>query len=262
MNRILIATILLIPFVSTVYAQSVYDESTNQLSVPAIKVGNTVYTDVVITVGEVLSVAGSYIDASATYNLQAAYDLLISQPESRDFELTGESEGISVTGTGTVTSGSLMPGMFEGMSAQVRAIDSSFVLEVFGSETPFSSSSLSYYDSSNRFLGSDGEGYEVVDTYYDLPVAASSGDTGLIYQSTLYTDASKSTVEGKNTVTYTTTLDSDNTLTLTVISVLKDLSGETLQTITRRWRIFADNSVTRLGETLLDSSVFLTISYQ
>lgn len=69
-------------------------------------------------------------------------------------------------------------------------------------------------------------------------------------------------MEGRNTVTYTTALDSDNTLTLTVISVLRDLSGATLQTITRRLRVFADNSVVRLGETLLDSSVFLTITYQ
>ena len=173
-----------------------------------------------------------------------------------------ESEGFSVTGGGSVTTGELAAGTFEGSPAQVRTTNSEFILNVLGTEVPFSTNSLSYYDANNRFLGGDGEGYEVVDAYYDLPTEASSGDTGLIYQSTLYTDSSKAIVEGKNTVTYTTALDSDNTLTLTVISVTRDLSGETLQTITRRWRVFADTSVVRLGETLLDSSVFLTITYQ
>jgi len=262
MNRILIAAILLIPIVTPAYAQSVYNESTNQLSVPSIKVGNTVYTDVVITVGDVVSVGGSYVDASATYNLQAAYDLSITQPESREFDITGESEGVSVTGTGTVSTSALAAGTFEGMPAQVRTTDSSFVLELIGLSTPFSSTSFAYYDNNNRFLGGDGEGYEVVDAYFDLPTAASSGDTGLIYQSTLYTDSTKSIIEGTNTVTYTTTLDSNNTLTLTVISVTRNSAGETTQTITRRWRVFADNSVERLGETLLDESVFLTITYK
>lgn len=261
MMRSLFLAILISVQVLPAFGQSVYDESTNQLSLPSVKVGNTVYTDVVVTLNEVLSVGGSYVDASATYDLRAAYQRLVTGPESETFNLTGESEGITVTGSGTVNSGQLMAGVFEGMPAQVRTTNASFTLNALGAESTINSTSQAYYDSNNRFLGGDGEDYEVVEAYYELPVAASSGDTGLIYESTLYTDSSKTVVEGKNTVTYTTALDSGNTLSLTIISVTRNMSGETIRTITRRWRVFADNSVDRLGETLLDDTVFLTITY-
>lgn len=262
MKKILTLVSLLAFANSLAYSQSVYDEASGQLSVPSIKVGNTVYTDVVITVGEVLSVGGSYVDASAIYDLRAAYDGVITDTGSYAFQITGESQGITVTGSGSVTLGQLMAGTFEGSPAQVKGSDASFTLNAIGAESTINSSSQAYYDGNNRFLGSDGEDYEVVNAYYDLPTQVSSGDSGLIYESTLYTDSSKTTVEGINTVTYTTALDSDNTLALNVISVVRNPAGQTIRTITRRWRVFADNSVARLGETLLDETVFLTITYQ
>lgn len=109
-------------------AQSVYDESSNQLSLPSVRVGNTIYNDVVITVGELISVGGSYVDGNTTYNLRAAYERLITEAGTSSFGITGESEGFSVTGSGSVTTGALTSTTFEGMPARVRTTDSEFIL--------------------------------------------------------------------------------------------------------------------------------------
>ncbi len=262
MTRILMFLYLAGLFFTPAHAQSVYDASTNQLSLPSVQVGNTVFTDVVVTIDQVVSAGASYTDSQAGFNLLAAYDSQVRQSGQHQFTVSGEAAGVPVSGSGTVISGQLSSGFFEGKAAQIKTAVVAMTLNANGSAVPVNSSSIAYYDSNNRFLGSEGESYEVVDIYYDLPADAGSNDAGLIFQSTLYTNSSKLLIEGKKTATYSTTFESATTLILTVISVVRDSSGNIIQSNSQRIRIFANNTAQRLSDTGIESSTFLTINYQ
>ena len=58
MKKILLSTILTFALSSTAHSDT-YDPVTNRLSIPSITVDGVVYTDVVITVGEIISIGGS-----------------------------------------------------------------------------------------------------------------------------------------------------------------------------------------------------------
>jgi hypothetical protein len=59
---------------SNAYAIDAYNHVTNQLTIPAVVLGNTVYKDVVITVGPVLTVGGSNLDSKYPAKSSSLYD--------------------------------------------------------------------------------------------------------------------------------------------------------------------------------------------
>lgn len=255
-------TCFLIFGANSVFAQVVYNQTKNQLELPSVKVGDTIYTDVVITVGQVLTLGGSYPDPGlANFSLEAAYRQFIQVPETKAFDISGIVEGISMTGSGSVTAGRMTGTTFEGRSALSQTATFSLTLRGNGQSVPFSTSSTTYYDSNYRLLGSMGTTYEVVTSYYGFPSSATANDAGLLYQSTIYRDSSKRLIDGKRTVTYSTTFESPSTLVLTVIDIEKDNLGNTTLTSSARYRVASDNSVTRLGETANDSSSFLVMAF-
>ncbi|MFA6312658.1 MAG: hypothetical protein WC681_14345 [Sterolibacterium sp.] len=59
MNRMIVAGLISLFLSAPATATNVYDAATNRLTVDAITLGNTTYTNVVVTVGSVISVGGS-----------------------------------------------------------------------------------------------------------------------------------------------------------------------------------------------------------
>jgi len=59
---------------SNAYAIDAYNHVTNQLTIPAVVLGNTVYKDVVITVGPILTVGGSNLDSKYPAKSSSLYD--------------------------------------------------------------------------------------------------------------------------------------------------------------------------------------------
>ena len=59
---------------SNAYAIDAYNHVTNQLTIPSVVLGNTVYKDVVITVGPVLTVGGSNLDPKYPAKPSSLYD--------------------------------------------------------------------------------------------------------------------------------------------------------------------------------------------
>jgi len=249
-------------FITSAFAQNSYNGANNQLSLPSVKVGNTIYTDVVITVGQVLSVGSSYEDTGASFNLKQAYENSVLSSQAESFTISGEIEGANVSGTGTLTQGGFASTFFEGKSARSKTLNISMNLIFNGQSFPFITSSDSYYDLDNRPLGSDGDGYEVVTLFNNLPSQAGVNHAGLAYRSTIYKNSSKSVVEAYRTATYSTNFESAGTIILTLITIDRDQQGNVSFTSSTRYRVFSDNSVDRLGETAYDSTSFLTITYQ
>ena len=70
----------LVTFLSpAVYAADTYNHVNNQLTIPAVVLGDTIYRDVVITVGPILTVPAVMLGVSKssppTFNLLLKYDL-------------------------------------------------------------------------------------------------------------------------------------------------------------------------------------------
>ncbi len=60
-NKLFLA--LLVFLSPTAYATDTYNHLNNQLTIPAVVLGDTIYRDVVITVGPILTVGGSSLDS-------------------------------------------------------------------------------------------------------------------------------------------------------------------------------------------------------
>lgn len=242
-------------------ASDVYDAATNKLYIPSVQVGNTTYTDVVITVGELISAGGSSETASNAYNIKSIYEDLVKGSETNQFNLKGSVNGLNVTGSGVATNGNLVASSFQGSPALAKTSNITMTLRIDGQTIPSAASGQSYYDSNYNLLGQSGPEFEVVTSRNAYPTAAKVNDAGLLYESTVYTSSAKVSIIGTETTSYSITYDTENSIIFTLVSIRKNLAGFVIQTGTANLRVTKDNVITRIFETSNDSTTFLTISY-
>jgi len=166
-----------------------------------------------------------------------------------------------MTGTGTLTQGSVSSTTFERQAALVKTSTITATLSANGQSIPLGVTTVSYYDSNYNPLGLDGDEYEVVSSSNPIPVTARVNDTGIWYTSVRYSDSSKTRVLGTATVSYVLEPDTASTALLKIIVIEKDLSNSLSSTSTTTFRLTSSGTLSRISETVVEDSTSLTVTY-
>jgi hypothetical protein len=201
-------------------------------------------------------------DTNSKFNLSAIVTSYAQMTGAKNVSISGAVNGVSVTGSGTVTLGTLQPITFEGSSALAKTTSASLTISANGQSIPISNSSRSIFSTQFKPLGSIGEEYAVVTSYTEPPTAAKVNDTGTWMVSTRYSSSSKFSQRGTTTTTYSIIGESDSTAILTIIAVDRSTAGTFESSSSSKFRITTANSISPLSETYTDSSQTLTLTYQ
>lgn len=199
--------------------------------------------------------------STATFQLRTAYISALTDTRSLGFRITGSTSGVSMTGTGTLTQGSVSSTTFERQAALVKTSTITATLSANGQSIPLGVTTVSYYDSNYNPLGLDGDEYEVVSSSNPIPVTARVNDTGIWYTSVRYSDSSKTRVLGTATVSYVLEPDTASTALLKIIVIEKDLSNSLSSTSTTTFRLTSSGTLSRISETVVEDSTSLTVTY-
>ena len=210
--------------------------------------------------------SGSGSSASPTssteiFQLRAGYASYLASAGTKPFTLAGTASGISISGSGTSSAGNLSSTTFEGQSAQAQTTTTTGTLTANGQSTPLTATSTTYVDGNYNPLGFDGSQYEVVTSSISIPTTARVNDSAVWYQSTRYTDSSKTTVLGTTTASFVLEAETAFTALLKIIEVERNTSNTVTSTNTITFRMTPAGVLTRLSETLVEGTTSLTVTY-
>lgn len=249
-------------FPGQAFAQDVYNPATNELSIPSVNVGNRIYTNVVITVGDLISAGDFYELEADSFSLNEAYRNYIGTSATRRFSISGNLFGSAVTGDGTETTGRLNETSFLNAPAYSKTTNLTMTVHLDNKQTTLSLSATAYLDAQNRVLGMVlPEEMQVVGKYFGFAEQALPNDTGMLYESTVYEDSAMADSIGKVRATYSTTYESANSLVLQIITTRIDNSGQIESTASSVFRVGRDKTISPISETVTSSDGILTISY-
>lgn len=202
------------------------------------------------------------VTSTETFQLRTAWVNYVTDSRSMPFSLSGTISGVNVTGSGTVTQGSLSSTTFESQSALQKTTTVTGSISANGSTIPLSTSSTNYVDTSYNPLGSnDGTDYTVVNNGAAIPTTGRVNDTGTWYSSVRYTSSAKTTRRGTDAVSFVLEPDTASTALLKIINIERDTSNTVTSTSTVTFRMTPGGSLTRLSESTLQGTTSLNITY-
>lgn len=206
------------------------------------------------------------VASTQTFDLRAAYVSSFINTTTNTFTITGSQDGVSITGSGTETTGVLSSGTFEGSSAQQRTstVTGTFIVE--GESFPINVSSVSWVDSNYAPLGTDGHNgdeYTVVVGTATNPTSVQVGSSGQLYISNRFTSPAKTTPLGTVVSTYVVEPDTASTALVTFISTYKNTSNATEEIVSAQFRVNTSNAFVKIKETYLNltSGWTLTLTF-
>lgn len=204
------------------------------------------------------------VASTQTFDLRAAYVALYTTPSSNQFTISGTIEGISVTGSGTATAGSVTSGTFEGLASLQRSQTVSGTLSGNGQTIPLTVTSTDWTDSNYVPRGSTGDEYEVVEGTPTIPTTARVNDTGMLFTAITYQDSRKLFRTGTVDVSYVVETDTATTALVKLIRTYRNTGSTITDIAAASFRIGADNRFVRLNETLVSPAdqTNLTITYR
>jgi hypothetical protein len=234
-------------------AIDVYNAATNQLTIPSVDVSGTIYNNVVLTVGSVVSIGSVTPPVSSPkyFALKAAMSDYVTNTSYGNYLIAGSglnSDGstFSVNGDMQSSKTASIVGIFESknylktVQAQIGSMTFTNLKSgtaVMGSVTyPYSSQSNDYWDasfnpmghsSSSTFVGKTTNHYKVNQIVTTIPDFVKVGDTGTLNTSTDYSDSSKSTALATSTTSYRVKNDSENTVLIDIVTNDKNTNGST-----------------------------------
>ena len=200
---------------------------------------------------------------NVTFPVKAAFANLFLNSSSLPFRISGSSSGAFLSGSGTVTRGTPVSSTFEGVPALRKTTTVTGRFIVGANSTPIAFVSNSFTDTNINPLGSSEDGvYEVISGRVNIPTTAVINDTGIIYTANTFTTSSKTVRTGTRTVSFALQPDTGATGLFKIISVNKNVAGDTTVTSTVTLRIDTSGAFTFLNE----SGVFadgdsLTLTY-
>jgi hypothetical protein len=202
------------------------------------------------------------VSSTETFQLRTAWVNYITDTRSLPFTVTGMASGTPVTGSGTMTQGSLSSTVFESRSALSKTSVITGSVSGGGQTYPLGITTTSYIDSNYNPLGSNGPEYVVTTSGSSIPLTARVNDTGIWYQSVRYTSSSKTSRLGTATTSFVLEPDTASSALLKIVQVEKDTFGTTTSTNTLTFRITPAGGLTRLSEVGSEDNTSLTISYR
>jgi hypothetical protein len=187
--------------------------------------------------------------AVTLFALQAGYMAGAGRASAGTETISGSCSGL-LTFSNTAAS----PATFEGTPALAVSGSSTITLT---NCTPASntSSSISYYDSNYTPLGhsySSGTYGKFLTAPSSLPASVKVGDTAISGTETIYTDSTKSTVQGQRVRSYLIEADGTSTSTAIANLILKDFnaSNQLLLTQQQRYRMATNGTLNYLNSDL------------
>jgi hypothetical protein len=201
------------------------------------------------------------VPVDQTYQLRNGYLNLVTKSLSQVGTYSGTIQGLSITGTAFLTSGSLTGTTFEGIPALQKVTTIAGVLSGNGTNVPVSTSTTTYFSSDYAYKGSSGNEYTVVTTPVNIPETAKVNDIGIAYSENRYTSISKQTFLGKNQVAYALQPDTASTAILKIITTSADQSGAMVGLQVESYRMTPDGRVTELDLTYIDKNSNFTVSF-
>lgn len=226
------AAVVLIRSSAGAYADT-YDPVTNQMTIPNVTVGATVYTNVVATVGNVLSVGGAYPAGLTVYPLETAREALTATGWQRNFSISYSTSSLSCSGAGTRTVGpattlttfNITPTNSVPALASVQT-----VTWTYSNCTPSSNAeTYTVYSGTNNYttlgMNSPGVNYGVYQTPPVYPTSVSVGGTGIFGTEYLYTDSTEAISNGRIDGSYVVTPNTTTSAFVTLIGKIYSAAG-------------------------------------
>jgi hypothetical protein len=205
--------------------------------------------------------SASTVSSTETFQLRAGWINYISDTRSLPFSLTGSVSGTAVTGSGTLTQGSLSNAVFESQIALKKTTVITGTIKGDGQSFPLGITTTTYIDSNYNPLGSSGPEYVVLVSGTPIPATARVNDTGIWYQSVRYASSAKTTRLGTATTSYALEPDTASTALLKIVTVDKDTYGTTTSTNTLTFRMTPTGGLTRLSEVGFEDVTTISITY-
>jgi hypothetical protein len=266
MRPILLSLLVLAMQPSISHAIDSYNVDNNQLTIQSVQVRDTIYSNVVVTVGQVISVGASSAAASnptsstTTFNPYAAFQKLAKS----GYTLTASYARQSTTGptcSGTATLVQLPTGTgvtFEGQSAY--AINRTTTQVTTNCPTRINSST-DYVSTDYMPLGhSEQSNYNVYVGKASWPKAVNVGDRGTVGAFNRYIDSSKAIFVGTTVVSYAVEADSTpNSVIFKLTHTAMNSSGVIESTESPRYRIYSNDSIEMLSDEFVSSDMTITI---
>ncbi len=202
------------------------------------------------------------VTSTATFQTRTAWANWVTNASSLPFTITGTYLGVPITGNGTTTWSGLAASTFEGQPALVK------VTQVLGSYTASGTvyslhqTTADYHDSNYNPLGSSDGYYEVITpSTVNIPATSLVNDTGVLYSGKVYSDISKTTQTGNDTVTYTLKPDTTTTALLLIASTVTDMSGAVHKTASTTFRITPAGGITPVSDASSVGGLTLNLAY-
>jgi len=165
-----------------------------------------------------------------TFQFRAANAASTQDTSTLAFNLTGVSNGIAITGSGTISKSAITSTFFEGISALAITSTTNATFTGNGITFPLTATDTSYSDSSYLPLGSSGSEYVVLSGTANIPNTVVVGDSGTIGVANRYSNSTKATFLGTYTSTYAIAPDTEHTALLKLTYVYRDTNSVTTQT--------------------------------
>lgn len=182
--------------------------------------------------------------ASVSFPLQSGFRALVANGLSKSFTISGTCSGSGNKSTSPANTAATFEGT-AGFSA------TSTLTLSFSNCTPASTATTStaYVDSNYDPLGfnSVGVNYGVYLTRLVIPTSVTVGATGTLGTQTLYTNSSKTTLNGKMNLSYVIEADTSTTAIVNLISKIYNTSGTLTATEQDRYRITSTGALTPIS---------------
>jgi len=203
--------------------------------------------------------------STSTFPLATIWINYLVNSSSSSFTMSGNVNGTSVTGSGTVTNGQLTNATFEGRAALSKAMTVTGSIVANNQSIPLSSTSLRYVDTNYSLLGaSSSTDYTVVTQYNNLiSNSAKVNDTAILYTANMYSNANKTSLIGTFQESFVLEPETADTAILKLIDTQKNTQNSVTQVNTIAFRVTPTGGFTRLYENAIDytSNTNLTINY-
>lgn len=201
------------------------------------------------------------VTSTETFNLSQAWVNYLTATQSLPFTVTGNLNGVSVTGTGTYSQSGLQETIFENSPALRKSSTASLRIYANGQSTDFALTTGLYVSSNYLPLGSQGDEYGVVSDAVNIPPTARVGDNGVWYSEKMYPSSAKLYSTGKRTTSFALEPETSITALLKVIATDFDSTDSQTASTVITFRMTPAGALTRLRETTMTSDGQLTVIY-
>ena len=242
------------------FSQDTYNSSNNQLTIPSVKVGNLIYSNVVITVGNVVSIGTSNAINDQTLNLITGWRNLEKSGYTTNLKLT-RSDGCTGSRTISLTQANVTTTFLNQASIQgTRFISTSYTCNL-----PTTSAQTNYYyDTNYDLIGKSvqvtGGAFYVVQNY-NIPWFIRLGDKGFVGNSIIYSNSTMTTTVQSESYTYQVEPYDANNLIFNITTSVFNNTGVLVSTTQNKYLVNSSGVVSLNSEIDIVIGTGITTTY-